>query len=82
MKVRVWVEKEVEAELSIEEMMAEIGTIAKPEAVREVLAVLSRLHAVLRNVPDDLLREMNDKQRQIITEALQGQINRINGVTA
>ncbi|HZW21769.1 hypothetical protein [Noviherbaspirillum sp.] len=81
MKVKVFVEQEVEAEISIGEMMAELGTISKPEAARELIDVITRLYAVLKHAPDSIIQELSSKQREVIVTGLRELADRVS-VTA
>jgi hypothetical protein len=73
MKVRVWVEQEVEADVSVAEALAELCSLPKPEQKQELLFVLNRCIAALRGCPDELLAQLEPKSRQIVADAMRQQ---------
>ena len=73
MKVTVWIETEVEAEVSVEEAMAELCNMPSVDSKKNLIFVLNRCVAALRHCPDSALAELEPKSRQTIAEALRQQ---------
>ena len=73
MKVRTWVEKEVEVEISLEEAMAELCSMPDANSKQELIFVLNRCIGALRHVPDATLVGLEAKTRQIVADALRQQ---------
>ena len=76
MKARVWVEQEVEVEVSAADVVAALGDISEPERLPMALGGISTCIGYLRRLPDALVAEMNDKQREIIVASLEEQAAR------
>ena len=76
MRLKVWVETEVEVEVSADDVVAALGDIAEPERLTFALSGISTCLTYLRKLPDAMVAEMNEKQRGIIVAALQEQTAR------
>ncbi len=76
MKVRVLVEKEVEAEVSLDDVMAEIADLPEPQRNSQTLRLLSLCISAVKRVPDNQVAEMSDAQRRIVVEALRAEVER------
>lgn len=73
MKVRTWVEQEVEVDISVEEAIAELCAMPEADSRQNLLLVLNRCIAALRHVPDATLTGLEAKTRQIVADALRQQ---------
>ena len=76
MKARVWVETEVEVDVSVSDMINALCDMPEPEKLGLAISEISTCLGYLKNLPDDLVAEMNDKQREIIVAALTEQAAR------
>jgi len=72
-KVKVWIEQEVEAEISVEEAMAELCDMPDVNSKQTLMLVLNRCIGALRHCPDTALAGLNEKSRQIVADALRQQ---------
>jgi hypothetical protein len=73
MKVKTWVETEVEVDVSVEEAMAELCAMPDVNSRQDLVFVLNRCVAALRHVPDAALAGLEAKTRQIVADALRQQ---------
>ncbi|CAN7649760.1 hypothetical protein LJR129_005070 [Acidovorax sp. LjRoot129] len=78
MRVRVLVEKEVDAEVSLDDVMAEIAGLQEPESNAELLRLLNLCVSVVKRVPAHLIENMTDAQRMVFADALRVEIERFN----
>ena len=76
MKVKVWTEVEVTADVSSEEMLAELAKLPYSERLTSMLAAINTACGVLRRVPDESIAAMNDAQREIVAGALSHEVER------
>ena len=76
MKVRVLVEKEVEADVSLDDVMAEIADLPTPERNSQTLRMLSLCLSAVKKVPDSQIAEMSDAQRAIVVAAIEQELGR------
>jgi len=76
MKVRVLVEQEVEANVCLEDVMAELASLPVPERSVETLHLLSLCLGAVKRVPDALVDALTDGQRRIVVDALRGELER------
>lgn len=76
MRVRVLVEKEVDAEVSLDDVMAEIAGLPEPESNVELLRLLNLCVSAVKRVPAHLIEEMTDAQRKVVVDALRVEIER------
>jgi hypothetical protein len=72
MKVRTWVEtsQEVEVDVSLDDVMAEISGLEAPLRKQEALRLLSMCIGALQRVPDAIAEELSAEQRKLIADAL------------
>ena len=68
MKVRVWIEREIEVEVTAEDAVDAILNLDEPEHLPMALRGISHCAGFLKHIPDALIAEMNDKQREIILD--------------
>jgi hypothetical protein len=80
MRVRVWVEQEVEVDVPIESLMDQLPGLEAPTRVEEIGKVASRCVGLLGKVPDDLIHELPSNHRTIIAGALRTQMDRYGQV--
>ena len=73
MKAKVWIETEVEVEVGVSDMIAALCDMPEPEKLGLALSGLSTCLGYLKKLPDSLVAEMNDKQREIIVATLEEQ---------
>lgn len=78
MKVRVHVEKEVDAEVSLEDVMSEIAGLPEPESNAELLRLLNLCVSAVKRVPTHLIDKMTDAQRKVVVDALRGEVERFD----
>lgn len=78
MQVRTTIEisQEVQVEVSLDEVMAEIAALETPERVPEALRLLSLCMGAVMKVPDTILADMNPAQKKVIVDALREQLAR------
>jgi hypothetical protein len=75
-KVRTWIETEVEVEVSVAEAMAELCDMPTVEGRQELVFVMNRCVAALKNCPDASIATLEPKPRQVIAAALREQAAR------
>lgn len=80
MKVRVLVEKEVEADVSLDDVMAEIAGLPDPESNGELLRLLNLCVTTVKRVPADLIAKMTDAHRKVVVDALRCEVERFASV--
>lgn len=73
MKVRVWVEQEVEADVTVRELIEEFCSMPDADSKQNLVMVLNRCVSALRNVPDATLSSLETKTRQVVADALRQQ---------
>lgn len=78
MQVRTTIEisQEVQVEVSLDEVMAEIASLETPERAPEALRLLSLCMGAVMKVPDTILAEMTPAQKKVIADALRTQLAR------
>lgn len=78
MKVRTTVEttQEVEVEIGLDEVMAEIASLEEPKRTQEALRLLSLCIGAVMKVPDAIVAEMNVAQKKTVSDALRVQLER------
>lgn len=76
MKAKVWIETEVEVDVGVSDMIAALCDMPEPEKLGMALSGLSTCLGYLKKLPDTLVAEMNDKQREIIVATLEEQAAR------
>lgn len=73
-------EEEIEIHLGpedLERLYLETPTGDRDKSLRHILQVLSIGFTNIQKIPDSILEEMDDKQREIIIKYLQKQLSRI-----
>lgn len=82
MIVKTWVEfsQEVDVQVSIADVMSSIEMLDDSDRPQMYLDCVSRVYAVLKNVPAAQIDRMNAKQREIIGNALREQSERFLAV--
>ena len=73
MKVKVWIETEAEADVSLGDMLAELGALPDSERQTSILSAINTAYGILKRVHVDRIAEMDEKQRTIIGNALREQ---------
>lgn len=76
MKVKVWIETEAEADVSLGDLLAELSALPDSERQPSILSAINSAHGILKRVSVDRIAEMEDKQRGIIGNALRKQADR------
>ncbi len=78
MKVTTWIEtaQQVDVEVSLDDVMAEIAWLDAPESNQAALRLLSMCLGAVMKVPDALVAAMNDTQRKLIADRLREQLDR------
>lgn len=78
MQVRTTIEisQEVQVEVSLDEVIAEIASLETPERAPEALRLLSLCMGAVMKVPDTILAEMTPAQKKVIADALRTQLAR------
>ena len=76
MKVRVLVKQEVEAEVNLDDVMAEIAGLPEPQKNTETLRLLSFCVGAIRRVPDAQVLGLNEMQRRVLVETLRAETER------
>ena len=79
MRVRVMVEQEVDAEVSLDDVMAEIAALPEPQRNAETLRLLNLCVSAVKRVPDQQIGEMTPGQRKIVADALRAEVARYEG---
>ena len=82
MRTIVWIEQEIEVEVSAADAVAAICELDAPERMPMALHGISHCASFLKRIPDTLIAEMNDKQRGIIVSALEEQAARYKTTNA
>lgn len=76
MRRRVWIEQEVEVEITAEDAVVAILELDQPERLPMALRGISYCVRFLKHIPDVLIASMKDNQREIILAALEEQAER------
>ncbi|MFN9474654.1 hypothetical protein [Acidovorax sp.] len=78
MRIRKTIEttQEVDVEVSLDEIMAEIASLEEPSRVQEALRLLSLCVGAVLKVPDAIIAEMTPAQKAVVTDALRVQLSR------
>lgn len=76
MKVRAWVEHEIEVDISASDAVTAIMELEEPDILPAALSGISASAGFLKRVPDVLIARMSDKQREIILAELEEQAAR------
>jgi hypothetical protein len=76
MKVRVWIEQEVEATVTVQEAIEELCAMPEINGRQDLITVLNRCIGALRHVPDDVLSGLEVGTRKIVADALREQAMR------
>lgn len=77
MKIKKWVtcEKEVDVVIGVDDIAAAITE--GPDGLRGTLRAFNNIITFFTAIPDDILSQFNNAQREIITENLMGLLARI-----
>ncbi|TAN03092.1 MAG: hypothetical protein EPN36_13920 [Rhodanobacteraceae bacterium] len=76
MKVKVWVETEATADVSLGDMLAVLEELPDSERLPSMLSAVNTAEGILRRIPDSSIAEMNPEHRRIIRDALAEQVSR------
>ncbi len=76
MKIKVWVETEAEADVSLGDMLAELSALPDSDRQPSILSAINAAHGILRRISVECITEMDAKQRGIIGNALREQADR------
>lgn len=78
MKVTTWVEtaQEVEVEISLDDVMAEISGLGEPKMTQEAMRLLSLCLGAVNRVPDAIVTGMTDLQRKVVADEMTRQAAR------
>lgn len=78
MKVRTLVEttQEVEVDVSLDDVMAEIAALENPASSQEAVRILNLCISAVMKVPDSVVSSMTQAQREIVSNALRDQSDR------
>lgn len=76
MKATVWIEKEVEVDVTAEDCMAALASLEEPERLRLAIMGMNSVLGFAKRVPDDVIAAMTDAQREIIRTVMLEQAQR------
>lgn len=79
MKVPVWYEPEpmeIDVDVSLEDIERALRSYTDPDSEHGSLRLLGVCATVLKSVPDDIIQNFNEKQKECIKNFLTEQINR------
>lgn len=76
MKVKVWVETEATADVSLGDMLAVLEELPDSERLPSMLSAVNTAHGILKRSPDTSVAEMKPEHRRIIHDALAEQARR------
>ena len=76
MKVRGWIEKEIETDVPLRELLANLPESGEPEVMEELLVMLSRCGACIDTVPSELIEKMSSEHGILIGNFLRRQADR------
>lgn len=78
MKVRTLVEtrQEVEVDVSLDDVMAEIAALENPASNQEAVRILNLCISAVMKVPNSVVAGMTQTQREIVANALRDQSER------
>ena len=76
MKVKVWVETEAEADVSIGDMLACLDDLPDSDRHASVTSAINTAYGVLKRISDERIQEFDIAQRTIICNALREQADR------
>lgn len=82
MKAKVWIETEVEVDVGVSDMIAALCDMPEPEKLGLALSGISTCLGYMKKLPDALVAEINDKQREIIVAILEEQAARYKAPNA
>jgi hypothetical protein len=75
MKIKVWVETEVEASVSLDDVVTELNNLPRNEGRRSALAAINSAIGVLQRISVERISELHDGQRDLVGKVLQEQAN-------
>jgi len=81
MRVAVHIDTEVETDVSMDDVFAELNALPDGESLARMIAAVNIAYSVLHRVPAESIAEMNPKQRQLIAECLRRQADRYDEST-
>lgn len=70
MKVRAFVETEVDVEVSPDDFISELSSLPDAERIPSMLSAVNTAYGILKRIPDESIAEMLDTQRETIAGAL------------
>ena len=76
MKIKVWVETEVEKNISLDDIFEEMNVLPDSERRESILTAVNIACGVLIRISAECITEMDDKHREIILDALREQSER------
>ncbi len=76
MRTSVWIEQEIEVEVSAADAVAAICALDEPDRLPMAINGISNCLGFLKRIPDALIIEMKEAQRKIIVDALEAQAAR------
>lgn len=76
MKVWTRAEVEVEVDVSEEDAIAALGAFEEPQRTDQISWLVTRMHRVLKAIPDEMIEGLTPEHRKIIHDALRVQIDR------
>ena len=81
MKVRAWVEtaQEIDVNVSIDDVVAEISSFGEPKSAHAALPLLLTCIGVVMKIPDETVAAMSEAQRKIVAGRLREQAERFAG---
>lgn len=71
MRARVWIEQEVEVEVSPAAAVEALQSLPEPEQSFLAVSGINACYGYLKRIPDASIAGMTDKQREIIANGLQ-----------
>ena len=78
MKVTTWIEtaQQVDVEVSLDDVMAELASLDEPQMVKEAMRLLSLCVGGVIKVPDAIVDGMTELQRKTVADAMRAQAER------
>lgn len=76
MRVKVWVEAEADADVSLGDVLEHLAALPDSERMPAVLSAINAAHGIFNRVPDKSIADMTIDQRRLIAEALTRQAGR------
>lgn len=70
MRVRTWIEQEVDIDVPLDAVIEEIQSRPAPESVREMESLLNSCIGAIKRIPTEMIAQMQEPNRDIVFNAL------------